>query len=203
MRWLRSRSYQQRINYDDVSKRRFEGENSMNANSYITTDELVYTINHSQEIDRGDEMGPFAVKRGKYVYIYRTWQDARDEEERKPMWQMMIPVNIESLSELYEREDLDADDLENKGFWPLIELISKYAHTPLVFRGTALSEDDKEELRHRLLGYFKDHSFSEDYRNGRLDAMYGVMCQLGMEDDYDAAKGSYKAMEIKAGVENA
>lgn len=47
---------------------------------------------------------------------------------------MMIPVNIESLSELYEREDLDADDLENKGFWPLIELISKYAHTPMKFR---------------------------------------------------------------------
>ncbi len=106
----------------------------MNANSYITTDELVYTINHSQEIDRGDEMGPFAVKRGKYVYVYRTWQDARDEEERKPMWMMMIPVNIESLSELYEREDLDADDLENKGFWPLIELISKYAHTPMESR---------------------------------------------------------------------
>ena len=49
-----------------------------------------------------------------------------------------------------------------------------------------------------MLGYFKDHSFSEDYRNGRLDAMYGVMCQLGMEDDYDATKGSYKAMKIKA-----
>ena len=109
-------------------------EDSMNANSYITTDELIYTINHSKEIDRGDEMGPFAVKRGKYVYVYRTWQDARDEEERKPMWQMMIPVNIESLSELYEREDLDADDLESKGFWPLIELISKYAHTPMKFR---------------------------------------------------------------------
>ena len=175
----------------------------MNANSYITTDELIYTINHSQEIDRGDEMGPFAVKRDKYVYVYRTWQDARDEEERKPMWQMMIPINIESLSELYEREDLDADDLESKGFWPLIELISKYAHTPLVFRGTVLSDNDKEELRHRLMGYFKDHSFGEDYRNGRLDAMYGVMCQLGMEGDYDAAKGSYKAMKIKAGVENA
>ena len=115
----------------------------MNANSYITTDELIYTINHSQEIDRGDEMGPFAVKRGKY------------------------------------------------------------AHTPLGFRGTVLSDNDKEELRHRLMGYFKDHSFGEDYRNGRLDAMYGVMCQLGMEGDYDATKGSYKAMKIKAGVENA
>lgn len=34
----------------------------MNAEEYLTTDELVYTINHSQEIDRGDEMGPFAVK---------------------------------------------------------------------------------------------------------------------------------------------
>ena len=174
----------------------------MNANSYITTDELIYTINHSKEIDRGDEMGPFAVKRGKYIYVYRTWQDKRDEDY-KPMWQMMIPVNIESLSELYEREDLDADDLESKGFWPLIELISKYAHTPLVFRGTALSEDDKEELRHRLMGYFKDHSFGEDYRNGRLDAMHSVMRQLDMEDDYDAIKGSYEVMKIKAGVENA
>ena len=168
------------------------------ANSYITTDELIYTINHSQEIDRGDEMGPFAVKRGKYVYVYRTWQDVRDEEERKPMWQMMIPVNIESLSELSEREDLDAADLESKGFWPLIELISKYAHTPLGFRGTVLSDNDKEELRHRLMGYLKDHTVSEGYRNGRLDAVHSVMCQLGMEDDYDAAKGSYKAMKIKA-----
>ena len=44
----------------------------MNANSYITTDELIYTINHNREIDRGDEMGPFAVKRGKYIYVYRT-----------------------------------------------------------------------------------------------------------------------------------
>ncbi|MBW3349563.1 hypothetical protein [Limosilactobacillus reuteri] len=105
----------------------------MNANSFITTDELVNTINHSPEIDRGDEMGPVAVKRGKYVYVYRTWQDKRDEDD-KPMWMMMIPVNIESLSELYEREDLDADDLESKGFWPLIELISKYAHTPMKFR---------------------------------------------------------------------
>lgn len=174
----------------------------MNANSFITTKELVNTINHSPEIDRGDEMGPVAVRRGKYVYVYRTWQDKRDEDD-KPMWMMMIPVSIESLSELYEREDLDADDLESKGFWPLIELISKYAHTPLVFRGTALSDNDKEELRHRLMSYLKDHSFSEDYRNGRLDAMYGVMCQLGMEDDYDAAKGSYEVMKIKAGVENA
>ena len=175
----------------------------MNANSYITTDELIYTINHSKEIDRGDEMGPFAVKRGKYVYIYRTWQDARDEEERNPMRQMMIPVNIESLSELYEREDLDANDLESKGFWPLIELTSKYAHTPLVFRGTALSDNDKEELRHRLMGYLKDHTVSEEYRNGRLDAVHSVMRQLGMEDDYDAIKGSYEVMKIKAGVENA
>ena len=175
----------------------------MNANSYITTDELVYKINHSQEIDRGDEMGPFAVKRGKYIYVYRTWLDARDEEERKPMWLMMIPVNIESLSELHEREDLDADDLESKGFWPLIELISKYAHTPLIFRGTVLSENDKEELRHRLLVYLKDHTVSEDYRNGRLDAVHSIMGQFDMEDDYDAGKGSYKAMKIKAGVENA
>ena len=197
MWWLRSRSYQQRINYDDVSKRRFKGEDSMNANSYITTDELIYTINHSQEIDRGDEMGPFAVKRGKYVYVYRTWQDKRDEDD-KPMWMMMIPVSIESLSELYEREDLDADDLESKGFWPLIELISKYAHTPLVFRGTALSDNDKEELRHRLMGYLKDHTVSEGYRNGRLDAVHSVMRQLGMEDDYDAIKGSYEVMKIKA-----
>ena len=53
-------------------------------------------------------------------------------------------------------------------------------------------------LMFALLGNFKDHSFSEDYRNGRLDAMYGVMCQLGLEDDYDTAKGSYKAMKIKA-----
>ena len=101
MRRLWSWPYQQRINYDDVPQRRFEGEDGMNANSYITTDELIYTINHSKEIDRGDEMGPTAIKRGKYIYVYRTWQDARDEEERKPMWQMMIPVNIESLSELY------------------------------------------------------------------------------------------------------
>ena len=106
----------------------------MSAEEYLKTDELIERINHSQEIDRGDEMGPFAVKRGKYVYVYRTWQDKRDEDD-KPMWMMMIPVNIESLSELYEREDLDADDLENKGFWPLIELISKYAHTPMKFRG--------------------------------------------------------------------
>ena len=169
----------------------------MNANSYITTDELVFAINHSKEIDRGDEMGPVAVKRGKYVYVYRAWQDKRDEDD-KPMWMMMIPVSIESLSELYEREDLDADDLENKGFWPLIELISKYAHTPLIFRGTVLSDNDKEELRHRLMGYLKDHTVSEDYRNGRLDAVRSVMCQLGLEDDYDAAKGSYKAMKIKA-----
>lgn len=174
----------------------------MNANSYITTDELVYTINHSKEIDRGDEMGPFAVKRGKYVYVYRTWQDKRDEDD-EPMWMLMIPVNIESLSELYEREDLDADDLESKGFWPLIELISKYAHTPLVFRGTALSDNDKEELRHRLMGYLKDHTVSVGYRNGRLDAVHSVMRQLGMEDDYDAIKGSYEVMKIKAGVKNA
>ena len=53
------------------------------------------------------------------------------------------------------------------------------------------------------MGYLKDHTVSEGYRNGRLDAMYGVMCQLGMEDDYDATKGSYKAMKIKAGVESA
>lgn len=170
----------------------------MNANSYITTDELVYTINHSPEIDRGDEMGPFAVKRGKYVYVYRTWQDARDEEERKPMCMMMIPVNIESVTELYEREDLDADDLESKSFWPLIELIGRYAHTPLILRGTRISNDDKETMRHRLMGYFKDHSFSEDYRNGRLDAVHSIMCQFGMEDDYDATKGSYEAKKIKA-----
>lgn len=105
----------------------------MNANSFITTDELIFVINHSKEIDRGDEMGPVAVSQGKYVYVYRTWQDKRDEDN-KSMWMMMIPVNIESLSELYEREDLDADDLESKGFWPLIELISKYAHTPMKFR---------------------------------------------------------------------
>lgn len=170
----------------------------MNANSYIRTDELIYTINHSKEIDRGDEMGPVAVKRGKYVYVYRTWQDARDEEERKPMWQMMIPINIESLSELYEREDLDADDLESKGFWPLIELISKYAHTPLVFRGTALSENDKEEMRHRLMGYLKDDGFSEDYRNGRIDATHSIMHQFGMEEDYKQAKESYEAKKLKA-----
>lgn len=170
----------------------------MQAEEYLTTDELVYTINHSSEIDRGDEMGPFAIKRGKYVYVYRTWQDARDEEERKPMWMMMIPVNIESLAELYEREDLDADDLESKGFWPLIELISKYAHTPLAFRGTILSDDDKETLRRRLMGYLNDHSFSEGYRNGRLDAVHSIMCQFGMEDDYDATKGSYEAKKIKA-----
>ena len=29
----------------------------MNAEEYLTTDELIYTINHSKEIDRGDEMG--------------------------------------------------------------------------------------------------------------------------------------------------
>lgn len=105
----------------------------MNANSFITTAELVFTINHSKEIDRGDEMGPFAVKKGKYIFVYRTWQDKRDEDD-KPMWMMMIPVNIESLAELHEREVLEEDDLENKGFWPLIELISKYAHTPIEFR---------------------------------------------------------------------
>lgn len=48
------------------------------------------------------------------------------------------------------------------------------------------------------MGYLKDHTVSEDYRNGRLDAMYSVMCQFDMEDDYDATKGSYKAMKIKA-----
>ena len=133
MWWKGNLSHQQRVNYDDVSQRRFKGEDSMNANSFITIKELVNTINHSPEIDRGDEMGPVAVRRDKYVYVYRTWQDKRDEDD-KPMWMMMIPVNIESLSELYEREDLDADDLESKGFWPLIELISKYAHTPMEFR---------------------------------------------------------------------
>lgn len=61
----------------------------MNANSFITTDELVFAINHSEEIDRGDGMGPVAVKRGKYVYVYRTWQDKRDEDN-KPMWMMII-----------------------------------------------------------------------------------------------------------------
>lgn len=53
------------------------------------------------------------------------------------------------------------------------------------------------------MGYLKDHTVSEDYRNGRLDAVRSVMCQLGLEDDYDAAKGSYEAMKMKAGAENA
>lgn len=169
----------------------------MNANSYITTDELVYTINHSDTIDNGDGMGPFAVKQGKYIYIYPDWRDARDDDY-KGRWIMMIPMDIKSLAELAEREDWNPDVVPPEAFWPLMELISKYAHTPVIFRGTVLSEDDKEELRHRLLGYFKDHSFSEDYRNGRLDAIYSIMCQFGMEDDYDATKGSYEAMKIKA-----
>lgn len=67
MWWKGNLSHQQRVNYDDVSQRRFKGEDSMNANSFITIKELVDTINHSPEIDRGDEMGPVAVKRGKYV----------------------------------------------------------------------------------------------------------------------------------------
>lgn len=55
----------------------------MNANSFITTDELIYTINHSQEIDRGDEMGPVAVKRGKYIYVYRTWQNQKNKSKNR------------------------------------------------------------------------------------------------------------------------
>ena len=51
--------------------------------------------------------------------------------------------------------------------------------------------------------YLKDHTVSEDYRNGRLDAVRSIMGQFDMEDDYDAGKGSYKAMKIKAGVDNA
>lgn len=62
MWWKGNLSYQQRANYDDVSQRRFKGENSMSAEEYLKTDELIELINHSQEIDRGDEMGPFAVK---------------------------------------------------------------------------------------------------------------------------------------------
>lgn len=150
----------------------------MNANSYITTDELIYTINHSPEIDRGDEMGPVAVRRGKYVYVYRTWQDMRDED-KKPLWMFMIPISIESLSELYEREDLDTDDLESKGFWPLIELISKYAHTPIAFRETIIRRNDKEALLHQLVGALRDENFNESYRNGRLNYARGVFHHLG------------------------
>jgi len=105
----------------------------MNANSYVTTDNLIYTINNSSVIDNGDFMGPYAIKRDKYIYIYPDRRDARDDDH-KGRWFMMIPVDIESLSELVERETWDPDVVPPEAFWPLIELISKYAHTPLEFR---------------------------------------------------------------------
>lgn len=169
----------------------------MNANSFITTDELVFVINHSKEIDRGDEMGPYAIKKGKYIYIYPDWRDARDDDH-KGRWFMMIPVDITNLAELTDREAWDPEVVPPESFWPLMELVSKYVHTPLIFRGTVLSNDDKEEMRHRLMGYLKDDGFSEDYRNGRIDATHSIMHQFGMEEDYKQAKESYEAKKLKA-----
>ena len=45
MRWKGNLSHQRRLNHDDVSQRRFEGDNSMNAEEHLTTDELIIKIN--------------------------------------------------------------------------------------------------------------------------------------------------------------
>ena len=91
MWWLRSRSYQQRINYDDVSQRRFEGEDSMNANSYITTDELIDRINQLPKV--------FAIRSDLYgIDIYADREEYRDDD-KDCRWFMTADPKAKSIAQ--------------------------------------------------------------------------------------------------------
>lgn len=91
---------------------------------YVTAKQFVDYINN----DLTHEC--YAVQRDNYIFVYADWRDARDEDH-KGRWFMMIPLNIESLAELDEREDWDPDLVSPAVFWPIVELIAKYERTPL------------------------------------------------------------------------
>lgn len=154
----------------------------------LTTDEFINEVNQLTTA--------YAIKSQIYgIDIYETFQDFRDDD-REVNWFMTVDPKATSMAQPFGDNFVQwPDEWNDSQREKLADLIEEYINTPVEFRMTRVDRDNLESIRKRLMGYFNDFDYGEEYRNGRLDGALGVLSDLGLEKEYRAAKESYKVKQ--------
>lgn len=162
-----------------------------NANKGLTTDDFIDEINRQTDA--------FAIKSKVYgIVIYETYQDFLDDD-REVNWLMTVDPKATGTAQPFGTNFTHRPEEWSDFQWEqLTDIIDEYIHTPVKFRSTYVDRDDMEGIRKRLRSYFGDFNYGEEYRNGRLDGVLGVLHDLGLEKEYYTAKKSYRDEKLKA-----
>lgn len=178
----------------------------MNAEEYLTTDELIERINQLPKV--------FAIRSDLYgIDIYADREEYRDDD-KDCRWFMTIDPKATSIAQPFgcnfegwpeDWSDSDywnmsvdeaidmADYLQNM----IADLIDRYIATPVFRRDeTILSSVTKEALLHQLKGTINNKNLSTEAREACLEYAHGVFNTLCLERDYEATVKPERGVEI-------